>query len=133
MFMTKYIYLFFSISLASFSFAQEITVEKIWKNYQFFPSYGPTINTMSDGISCVEIGEDFSIVKYKIANLGKGLDEVNVETLFTPPAGFRYDSYEFNSDESKILFLTNVTKKYILIQIEDNKFVMKVLIIYGIF
>ncbi len=110
--MTKYIYLLFSISFASISFTQDITVEKIWKNYQFFPSYGPTINTMSDGISCVEMGKDFSIVKYKISNIGMDLDEVSVDTLFAPPAGFIYDSYEFNSDESKILFLTNVTKRY---------------------
>ena len=110
--MQKISLLFFVCLYALTSLAQEITIEKIWKNYEFFPNYGPTINTMSDGVSCVERGEDFSIVKYKIADLGKGIGEMNVDTLFTPPDDFRYGSYEFNADESKILFLTNVTSRY---------------------
>ena len=36
----------------------------------------------------------------------------NIEIIFTPPDGFDYGSFEFNSDESKILFLTNVSSKY---------------------
>ena len=36
----------------------------------------------------------------------------NIEIIFTPPDGFEYGSFEFNADESKILFLTNVSSKY---------------------
>ena len=104
--------LYFLCFFAFTSIAQEITIEKIWKNYEFFPNYGPSIEVMSDGVSCVEEGEDLSILKYNIADLGKGINEMKFDTLFTPPAGFRYGSYEFNADESKILFLTNVSSRY---------------------
>ncbi|MGB1646724.1 MAG: S9 family peptidase [Crocinitomicaceae bacterium] len=99
---------FFSLT----SLSQEITIEKIWKNYEFYPKYAPSINALSDGVSCVLRTNDNAIIKYKIADMDKEKAPENIEIIFTPPEGFEYGSFEFNADESKILFLTNVSSKY---------------------
>ena len=94
------------------SLSQEITIEKIWKNYEFYPKYAPSINALSDGVSCVLRTNDNAIIKYKIVDMEKEKAPENIEIIFTPPEGFEYGSFEFNADESKILFLTNVSSKY---------------------
>ena len=53
------------------SLSQEITIEKIWKNYEFYPKYAPSINALSDGVSCVLRTNDNAIIKYKIADMEK--------------------------------------------------------------
>lgn len=91
---------------------REITVENIWKNYAYYPSYRfESINAMQDGLTCSAQKEDYSIVKYAIEGNGNG--PASEETIFTPPnENFTYNRYEFNSDESKILFLTDYSSIY---------------------
>ena len=109
--MTKYIYLFFFIALASISFAQEITVEKIWKNYEFYPQYARGFNSMTDGISYTVRDNDNNILKYNIEDLANVGDNIDPEIIFSA-SDFTYSDYEFNSDESKILFLTKKMSIY---------------------
>ena len=109
--MTKYIYVLISIFFASISFSQEITIGKIWKNYEFYPQYTQGFNSMSDGISYTVRDENYNILKLNIQDLTNVGDEVEPEIIFSA-SDFTYSDYEFNSDESKILFLTNKMSIY---------------------
>ena len=101
----------FSLIICSiFSFTifsqEEITVEKIWKYYNYYPNSAEGYNAMSDGVSYSVRESDNTIVKRSFE--GKKKDEL----IFKPSIDFAYDGYEFNADESKILFLTDVRKIY---------------------
>ena len=85
---------------------EEITVEKIWKYYNYYPNRAEGYNAMSDGVSYSVRGSDNTIVKRSFE--GKYKEEL----IFKPTMDFAYDGYEFNADESKILFLTDVEKIY---------------------
>ena len=86
---------------------EEITVEKIWKTYDFYPQSGGGYSAMEDGLSYTYQEKNNSIVKRQFEESGP--DEV----LFMPPnQDFSYSRYEFNSDESKILFLTELSSIY---------------------
>jgi len=91
--------------------AQKISVEKIWKNYEFFPRYGQDFNSMSDGISYTVSDENYDILKYNIEDLANENANNKPEVIFSA-SDFSYSEYEFNSDESKILFLTNYNSIY---------------------
>ncbi len=85
---------------------EEITVEKIWKYYNYYPNRAEGYNAMSDGISYSVRESDNSIIKRSFEGKNKG------ELIFKPSGNFTYDGYEFNADESKILFLTDVKNIY---------------------
>ena len=61
---------------------------------------------MSDGVSYSVRESDNSIIKRSFERKNKG------ELIFKPSGNFSYDGYEFNADESKILFLTDVKNIY---------------------
>ena len=96
------------LTLLNFSlFSQEeITIEKIWKYYRYYPKNAEGYNAMVDGESYSVRENDNTIVKRSFE--GKKKEEL----IFKPTARFTYDGYEFNADESKILFLTDVENKY---------------------
>ena len=98
------------IILTLFSFCvfsqKEITIEKIWKYYLYYPKGAEGYNAMVDGESYSVRQSDNTIVKRSFE--GKKKEEL----IFKPAANFTYDGYEFNADESKILFLTDVESKY---------------------
>ena len=85
---------------------EEITVEKIWKYYNYYPNWADGYNAMSDGVSYSVRESDNSIIKRSFEGKNKG------ELIFKPSGNFTYDGYEFNADESKILFLTDVKNIY---------------------
>ena len=85
---------------------EEITVEKIWKYYNYYPNRAEGYNAMSDGVSYSVRESDNTIVKRSFE--GKGEEEI----IFKPTDDFAYDGYEFNADESKVLFLTDVKNIY---------------------
>ena len=92
--------LFWSVSVFS---QEKITVDKIW-NHEFHDDRFPGYSAMADGISYTYQEKNKSIVKGQFE--GNGAEEV----LFTPPnEEFSYFRYEFNSDESKILFKESYT------------------------
>ncbi len=96
--------------------AQEITVEKIWKEYQFFGKGVDGFRSMKDGISFTKMGnQDNStcITKHPFTSPNdKGIVLVNLSSLKLAGKNVSIDDYEFNSDESKILFSTNTRSVY---------------------
>ena len=70
---------------------EEITVEKIWKYYNYYPNRAEGYNAMSDGVSYSVRESDNTIVKRSFE--GKGEEEI----IFKPTDDFAYDGYEFLS------------------------------------
>jgi dipeptidyl-peptidase-4 len=88
-------------------FSQEqISIEKIWKYYNYYPKGVEGYNAMADGASYSVRQSDNSIVKRDFEDKNKK------EIIFNPIDNFTYDGYEFNADETKILFLTEVESIY---------------------
>jgi dipeptidyl-peptidase-4 len=93
--------------------AQDITVEKIWKNYEFYPKSIEGFKSMNDGEHFTRPTEDLSIYKYSISNANdKGELLMDGRLMVYQGKQIAFDDYEFNADESKILLLTNVESIY---------------------
>jgi dipeptidyl-peptidase-4 len=96
--------------------AQEITVENIWKEYQFFGSSVSGFRSMQDGIHFTKrskIKGDDCITKHSFASPNDaGEVLVNLSELQIKEKDIQFDDYEFNSDESKILFTTETNSVY---------------------
>ena len=104
------------IFLQSYS-QKEITLDDIWSKGTFRPEYVWGINWMNDGAfySSMERNEkSVNIIKNSIKTGEKVSTIVNGESLI--PANQKvpidFDGYEFNSDESKILFTTETEGIY---------------------
>jgi dipeptidyl-peptidase-4 len=93
--------------------SQEITVEKIWKNYEFYPKSVEGFKSMNDGEHYTRPTSDLSIYKYKILDpTDKGELLMDGRLMTYNGTQITYDDYEFNSDETKILLLTNMESIY---------------------
>ncbi|MFM7637154.1 MAG: S9 family peptidase [Crocinitomicaceae bacterium] len=101
------------ILISSTSLGQEITIEKIWKNYEFYAKGVDGFKSMKDGEYYTKPSEDLSIRKYKISDPNdKGSILVDGTLLHFKGKQLQYDDYEFNSDETKILFMCDVESIY---------------------
>lgn len=95
---------------------KEITVEKIWKNYRFFPQRIVGFRSMKDGEHYSRFEERNgrqSIVQYSFENVdGEGKVILDGKELTYNNHPLVVDSYEFNEDETKVLLLVNRTPQY---------------------
>ena len=95
------------------AFNQELTIEKIWKKYEFYAKSVEGFKSMKDGETYTRPTKDMSIKKYSIANAtDQGTTLIDGKDLLYQGKEVVYDDYEFNADESKILFLTETTPVY---------------------
>lgn len=102
---------FFLLSLQLY--AQDITVEQIWKKYEFYPKGVEGFKSMKDGEHYTKMNEDGSIVKYKLTDpTDAGTLIVNGNSLMYKEVKIAFDDYEFNFDETKILFMTSIVPIY---------------------
>ena len=102
---------FFLLSLQLY--AQDITVEQIWKKYEFFSKGVEGFKSMKDGEHYTKMNEDGSIVKYKLTDpTDAGTLLVNGNSLMYKEVKIVFDDYEFNFDETKILFMTSIVPIY---------------------
>ena len=102
---------FFLLSLQLY--AQDITVEQIWKKYEFYPQGVDGFKSMKDGEHYTKMNEDGSIVKYKLTDpTDAGTLIVNGNSLMYKDLKIAFDDYEFNFDETKILFMTSIVPIY---------------------
>ena len=101
--------LFVILVINFFSFGQELTVEKIWKDYEFRGSDVQGFRSMNDGNYFTKKSGKTSITKHKFSDY-KGSGEV----IITPEmlTGITMDDYFFNSDETKALISTHTKKIY---------------------
>jgi dipeptidyl-peptidase 4 len=93
--------------------AQDITVEQIWKKYEFYPKGVEGFKSMKDGEHYTKMNEEGSIVKYKLTDpTDAGTLLVNGNSLMYKEATIAFEDYEFNFDETKILFMTSIVPIY---------------------
>jgi dipeptidyl-peptidase 4 len=102
---------FFLVSLQLY--AQDLTVEQIWKKYEFYPKGVEGFKSMKDGEHYTKMNEEGSIVKYKLTDpTDAGTLLVNGNSLIYKEAMIAFEDYEFNFDETKILFMTSIVPIY---------------------
>lgn len=113
----KIIGLFLTLLFSSyFSLGQELTVESIWKKNEFRSAYVSGFRSMNDGIHYTqlsEIGGKTAITKHNVTiKDDKGSILINPEQLTFDGKQLEINEYEFNSDESKVLIMTNMVSIY---------------------
>jgi len=97
----------------SLVFSQDLTVERIWKNYEFNPKRVGGFKSMNDGEHYTNVKEGNSIYKFSLNDVNdKGAVVLDGAKLLVDGKKLAFDDYEFNSDETKILLLTNVESIY---------------------
>lgn len=111
--MNKQIVFIAFLFISFLAFNQELSIEKIWKKYEFNAKSVAGFKSMKDGESYTRPTKDASINKYSIVNQNdEGTTLVDGKNLLYEGKEVVYDDYEFNADESKILFLTETTPVY---------------------
>ncbi len=104
------------IALSIPVFAQQLSVEKIWRNYEF-------VNASVDGFKSMKDGEHFTklnshddlttITKHKFGNYkGKGDTIISSDMLTYEGKPLQVNNYFFNEDESKVLITTQTKAIY---------------------
>jgi dipeptidyl-peptidase-4 len=95
---------------------QPLTVESIWKNYEFSSKGFPGFNGMNDGEHFTKMNFDqgkFSITKHAFLNYsGEGEVLVSEKDLLYKGVSIQVDDYSFNADETKLLITTNAQSVY---------------------
>lgn len=110
--MKNLICIFFLIFSTSILHSQELSVEKIWKNYEFFAKGVDGFRSMKDGEYYTQVIEG-SIYKFKINDANDaGTLLVDIGKLKYKDAVVEFDDYFFNDDETKILFTTKTEPIY---------------------
>lgn len=93
-----------------------VSVESIYKTYQFYPKGVSGFNGMKDGQHFTQISDNENgreITKHKItAYKDKGETILNLSKLDFDGEKINVDSYSFNHDETKLLLLTNEQSIY---------------------
>ncbi|MCO4814859.1 MAG: S9 family peptidase [Flavobacteriales bacterium] len=109
---TRFLLLFFIIGTSTFSFSQDLTIEKMWKNYEFFGASVDGFRSMKNGehfTKTISDSKGSSIQKFSFKDSdGKGVVVVSPEIL----NGIQMDGYSFNSDETKVLIETQSESIY---------------------
>lgn len=109
--MKKIFYLFLAFT-SYLSIAQDLTVERIWKNYEFNPKRIGGYQAMNDGEHYIKV-KDGSFYQYAMNDLtDKGSLFLDGAKLVVDGKKIAFDDFQFNSDESKLLLLTNVESIY---------------------
>jgi dipeptidyl-peptidase-4 len=104
------------IGFSFISIGQDISIEKIWKQYQYFGSGFSGFRSMNDGLHFskrIKKTEKDQIEKFAFKNSDKSLEViVDLQNLKYEGEKIQVDNYSFNSDESKILFTTETNSIY---------------------
>ncbi|MBU2020534.1 MAG: DPP IV N-terminal domain-containing protein, partial [Bacteroidetes bacterium] len=97
-------------------FSQELTVEKIWKEYAFFGKGVQGFRSMKDGeryTKRTDINNKDCIAAFRYASQSSTPEIlVDLSSLLWNGQKLKIDDYEFNSDETKILFTTETESIY---------------------
>lgn len=108
----KTIFFFFFLLGSSIAFSQ-LSVERIWKKYEFYARGVDGFASMADGQHYTNFGEDGSILKFNINNAtDAGTRLVSASELLYEGKQISVSEYEFNADESKLLLLVNKKSVY---------------------
>ena len=96
----------------SLIYAQNLSVEKIWKNYEFFGTSVRGFKSMNDG-NYFSKNQGTSITKHAFSKYdGKGEVIVSTKMLMYEGQTLEMDDYFFNLDETKALITTETKNIY---------------------
>lgn len=106
-----------ALFISSLAFSQKgITVESIYKTYQFFPKSVAGFNGMKDGQHFTQVSEmngNMVVSKHKIAAYQESGEQLlNLSNLTVDGKTLEVEDYQFNGDETKLLLITNVKSIY---------------------
>ncbi len=106
--------LFITLCLLSFTVeAQDLSVEKIWKKYEFYAKGVDGFTGTADGEHYLRLDEKGNIVKHAIKESDQqGSIFIAKDQLIYKGKSVEFDDFELNQDESKALFLVNRTPVY---------------------
>jgi dipeptidyl-peptidase-4 len=107
------VYGLFCISFIGTS--QELTVEKIWKNFEFSSARIEGFNSMNDGVHFTKLkrsGAACQIIQHHLENSAEETVLVSSEKLTYQGKPLNIDDYQFNSDETKLLLTTSTEAIY---------------------
>lgn len=112
----KLILILFLFGILSISISQELTVEKIWKNREFSSASVDGFKSMKDGEHFTKISGkdgDLAITKHSFLDYnGNGEIIIKLNDIKMNGKNIDFDDYEFNEDESKLLFTTQTIAIY---------------------
>ncbi|MFM2225065.1 MAG: hypothetical protein RJA07_1267 [Bacteroidota bacterium] len=94
--------------------AQSLTLESIWKNFEYTPKTEGGWKWMKDGKTYAAMTDNYSIVKYDAAT-GKALDTLMSAKALTPKdssKAIKPFGFEISDDEKKILLSTETESIY---------------------
>ncbi len=94
---------------------QEITVEKIWSQYQFITRGVPGFNGMNDGLHYTQVKQENGhtvILREPYSGKEKSMEIFSTEGLMANDMPIEMDEFYFNNDESKLLIATETTPVY---------------------
>jgi dipeptidyl-peptidase-4 len=103
--------------------AQSVTLESVWKDFEYIPKTEGGWKWMKDGKSFAEITPDGkSIVQYDAAS-GKALDTLLKSNQLTPKdssKAIKFSGFELSNDERKIILATEMESIYRHSTMEKN-------------
>lgn len=88
------------------SIKKDITLDDVVKNWTFYPNSIDELTSMNDGLSYTVLEGDTAIVKYSYKT-GKKAGTLVTVSQFNYPKITSFRNYQFNADESKIIFYIN--------------------------
>lgn len=113
----KYLLILLTWGCVNFAYSQKnISVEKIWKSYEFYSKGVQGFAGMKDGKHFTQISTINGkkvITKHAIENYSsEGEMILDLSTLKMNGKDISVDNYEFNADETKLLLTTNTKSIY---------------------
>ncbi|MEN9700325.1 MAG: hypothetical protein RLZZ301_1523 [Bacteroidota bacterium] len=109
----KTFFLAFSVAFQLVAFSQDLSVARIWKNYEFSAKYAGAYQALNDGQHYTEFIKEQGLVKGSILNPSEAKEIlIAADQLMWKGKAISVDGYELNSNETKALIWTATTPIY---------------------
>jgi len=109
----RYILLFSLGLITQLTIAQSLNVERIWKSYEFIAAGAGSYQMLQDGQHYVDFDDQGNIVKGHVEDPTKTPEVlVSNDDLKYNNQPIQVSGFEFNSNEQKVLLITNPTSVY---------------------
>ncbi|MFM7724763.1 MAG: hypothetical protein ACKO7O_08230 [Bacteroidota bacterium] len=94
-------------------FAQEITVEKIWKKFEYRSLGVDGFNTLKDGDRYTQLDDEGNLTQSSISKPNEApIMLIKAKDLTFREKGLVIEDYSFDESERKILLMTSITPIY---------------------
>ena len=109
----KYAHISLFLLVFSVTFAQEISVEKIWKKYEYRTQGVDGFNTLKDGDRYTQLDEQGNVVLAYISKPNEAPTVlIDAKSLTFKGKQVVIEAYSFDQSERKVLIMTSITPIY---------------------